>query len=216
MFNEADNLRLLHARLSQALGALGDYEVVYVDDGSADASLKILKSLAQGDRAVLVVGLNRNSGQTPATQAGIDHSRGDIIVTMDADLQNDPADIPKLLHKLQDGYDVVCGWRRHRQDSFFNKVIPSFLGNSLIAMLFGVRVHDVGCSLRAYRRNALLRVRLRGQMHRLLPLYLAKRKASIAEIEVAHHRRLAGKSHYGWSRVFRVIPELIAMRFSKA
>lgn len=214
VYNEAENLRLLHPRLTQVLDNLNkEYELIYVDDSSTDNSYKLLQGFTQSNTKVKIIRLVRNFGQTLAIQSGIDHSKGDILIFMDADLQNDPADIPKLLFKMEEGYDVVSGWRRHRKDSLLNKKIPSFIGNSIISFLFGVKLHDLGCALKVYKREIISNIRLYGEIHRLLPLCAAMNGASIAEVEVSHNPRLAGKTHYGWSRVFKVSLDLITLRF---
>jgi glycosyltransferase involved in cell wall biosynthesis len=214
VLDEADNLEPLHARLSLALKALGrEYEVVYVDDGSTDASWDVLRRLAASDRAVRLVRLRRNFGQTAALSAGLAHSRHPIVVTLDADLQNDPADIERLLEVLDGGDDVVCGWRRERNDPWLTRRLPSMLANRLIRWLTGVRLHDIGCTLRAYRRNVLADVHLYGDMHRYLPVLVAWVGGRIAEIEVGHHPRAAGTSKYGLLRIFRVLVDLITIKF---
>ncbi|MCX5701648.1 MAG: glycosyltransferase family 2 protein [Candidatus Omnitrophica bacterium] len=214
VYNEAENLRLLHHKLIQALDNLGrEYELIYVDDSSTDDSNKFLQEFEASNSKVKVIRLARNFGQTLAIQAGIDYSHGDIFILMDADLQNDPGDIPKLLQKIDEGYDVVSGWRKQRRDPLFSKKLPSFIGNKLISFLFGVRIHDLGCTLKAYRRNIIANIRLYGEMHRLLPLYAAMNGASITEVEVSHNPRLTGKTHYGWERIFKVSLDLITVRF---
>jgi glycosyltransferase involved in cell wall biosynthesis len=214
VLNEEDNLEPLHARLSMALKALGrEYEVVYVDDGSTDRSWDVLKRLVAADRAVRLVRLRRNFGQTAALAAGLAHSRHPIVVTLDADLQNDPADIGRLLEALDAGDDVVCGWRRERNDPWLTRRLPSLLANRLIRWMTGVRLHDIGCTLRAYRRDVLADVHLYGDMHRYLPVLVAWVGGRIAEIEVGHHARAAGKSKYGLLRIFRVLVDLITIKF---
>ncbi|MCX5696740.1 MAG: glycosyltransferase family 2 protein [Candidatus Omnitrophica bacterium] len=214
VFNEGENLRLLHPKLIEVMEALGrDYEVIYIDDNSRDDSLKLLRQFSSANGKVKVIHLARNFGQTLAIQAGIDNSAGDQLIIMDADFQNDPLDIPKLLLKMEEGYDVVSGWRKHRKDPLFSKKIPSFIGNSVITFLFGVKIHDLGCALKIYKRDVIANIRLYGEMHRLLPLYAVMRGASIAEVEVSHNPRSAGKTHYGWSRAFKVSLDLITVRF---
>jgi glycosyltransferase involved in cell wall biosynthesis len=214
VYNEADTLKLLQQKLTQVLDKLGqEYELIYVDDSSTDGSYKFLQEFEASNSKVKVIRLARNFGQTPAIQAGIDHSGGDILILMDADMQNDPADIPKLLQKMNEGFDVVSGWRKQRKDPLFSKKIPSFIGNRLISFLFGVRIHDLGCTLKAYKRNIIANIRLYGEMHRLLPLYAAMNGASIAEVEVSHSLRLTGKTNYGLERIFKVSLDLITVRF---
>src|SRR5215467_2226611 len=171
VYNEEPNLLPLHAKLDEALKALGrSAEIVYVDDGSTDGSLRILRDLAQLDPRVRVVALRRNYGQTAAMSAGIDAAKGDVLIPMDADLQNDPADIARLLEKLDEGYDVVSGWRKNRKDKMVTRKIPSMIANRLISWIGGVPLHDYGCSLKAYRRESLQDVRLYGEMHRFIPI----------------------------------------------
>src|SRR5215204_3471150 len=214
VFNEEPNLRPLHAKLDEALKALGrSAEIVYVDDGSNDGSLKILREIAQLDSRVRVVALRRNYGQTAAMAAGIDAAKGKVLIPMDADLQNDPADITRLLSKLDEGYDVVSGWRRNRKDKMFTRKIPSMLANRLISWIGGVPLHDYGCSLKAYRRESLQDVRLYGEMHRFIPIYAAWAGARVTEIPVDHHARTMGKSKYGLSRTIKVVFDLMTIKF---
>ncbi len=215
VYNEEENLPLLYdAVLAAAEQFPQPWELVLVDDGSQDRSPEILRALAQRDPDhVRVVMLRRNFGQTAAIAAGIDHARGDIIVLLDADLQNDPADIPKLLAKLDEGYDVVSGWRKHRQDPFWTRVLPSRLANWLISTVTGVPLHDYGCTLKAYRREVLREFRLYGEMHRFIPAYAAAVGARIAEVEVTHHPRRYGQSKYGLNRILKVLLDLITVKF---
>lgn len=214
VYNEEENLPPLHAKLEAALQALGrTSEIIYVDDGSTDGSLHILRALAQRDRRVRVVALKRNYGQTAAMAAGIDAAQGEVLIPMDADLQNDPADIIRLLDKLDEGYDVVSGWRKNRQDKLVTRKIPSMLANRLISWIGGVPLHDYGCSLKAYRRESLEDVRLYGEMHRFIPIYASWAGARVAEIPVEHHPRTMGKSKYGLSRTVKVIFDLVTIKF---
>ena len=214
VFNEEPNLRPLHAKLDEALKSLGcPAEIVYVDDGSSDGSLKILREIADVDPRVRVVALRRNYGQTAAMAAGIDAARGKVLIPMDADLQNDPADIARLLKKLDEGYDVVSGWRKNRKDKMITRKIPSMLANRLISWIGGVPLHDYGCSLKAYRRESLEDVRLYGEMHRFIPIYAAWAGARVTEIPVEHHARTMGKSKYGLSRTIKVIFDLMTIKF---
>jgi dolichol-phosphate mannosyltransferase len=214
VFNEEPNLLPLHAKLDEALKKLGrSAEIVYVDDGSSDGSLKILREIAQFDPRVRVVALRRNYGQTAAMAAGIDAARGKVLIPMDADLQNDPADITRLLDKLDEGYDVVSGWRKNRKDKMVTRKIPSMLANRLISWIGGVPLHDYGCSLKAYRRESLEDVRLYGEMHRFIPIYAAWAGARVTEIPVEHHARTMGKSKYGLSRTIKVVFDLITIKF---
>jgi len=214
VFNEEPNLRPLHAKLDDALKKLGrSAEIVYVDDGSTDGSLKILRDIADMDPRVRVVALRRNYGQTAAMAAGIDAARGKVLIPMDADLQNDPADIERLLQKLDEGYDVVSGWRKNRKDKMVTRKIPSMLANRLISWIGGVPLHDYGCSLKAYRRESLQDVRLYGEMHRFIPIYASWAGASVTEIPVEHHARTMGKSKYGLSRTLKVVFDLMTIKF---
>jgi glycosyltransferase involved in cell wall biosynthesis len=214
VYNEEPNLRPLHAKLDAALRALGrSAEIVYVDDGSTDDSLKILREIAAMDRRARVVALRRNYGQTAAMAAGIDAARGKVLIPMDADLQNDPADIQRLLDKLDEGYDVVSGWRKNRKDKMITRKIPSMIANRLISWIGGVPLHDYGCSLKAYRRESLQDVRLYGEMHRFIPIYASWAGARVTEIPVEHHARTMGKSKYGLSRTLKVVFDLMTIKF---
>jgi len=214
VFNEEPNLLPLHAKLDGALKELGrSAEIVYVDDGSTDGSLKILREIAATDDRVRVVALRRNYGQTAAMSAGIDAASGDVLIPMDADLQNDPADIVRLLDKLDEGYDVVSGWRKNRKDKMVTRKIPSMLANRLISWIGGVPLHDYGCSLKAYRRESLQDVRLYGEMHRFIPIYASWAGARVTEIPVEHHARTMGKSKYGLSRTIKVVFDLMTIKF---
>jgi glycosyltransferase involved in cell wall biosynthesis len=214
VLNEEPNLRPLHAKIQAALESLGKTaEVIYVDDGSTDGSLKILRAIAAEDSRVRVISFRRNYGQTAAMSAGIDAATGEILIPMDADLQNDPADIDRLLEKLDEGFDVVSGWRRNRQDKLLTRKIPSWLANNLISKIGGVALHDYGCSLKAYRRDVLEDVRLYGEMHRFIPIYAAWSGARVAEIPVEHHARVMGKSKYGLSRTVKVVLDLMTIKF---
>lgn len=214
VYNEEPNLLPLHAKLDEALKALGrSAEVIYVDDGSSDGSLRVLRQIASLDSRVRVVALKRNYGQTAAMAAGIDAAQGDVLIPMDADLQNDPADIIRLLNKMDEGYDVVSGWRKNRQDTLITRKIPSMMANRLISWIGGVPLHDYGCSLKAYRRESLEDVKLYGEMHRFIPIYAAWAGARVTEIPVAHHPRTMGQSKYGLSRTIKVVFDLITIKF---
>src|SRR5688500_2220355 len=214
VLNEEDNLRPMHEKIRAALDSLGkSAEVIFVDDGSTDKSLAILKEIAASDDRVRVISLRRNYGQTAAMSAGIDAARGDILIPMDADLQNDPADIARLLEKLNEGYDVVSGWRKNRQDKLISRKIPSQIANRIISWIGGVPLHDYGCSLKAYRREVIQDVRLYGEMHRFIPIYASWAGARVAEIPVDHHARTMGKSKYGISRTIKVIFDLMTIKF---
>ena len=214
VLNEEPNLRPLHAKLDAALQELGQpAEIIYVDDGSTDGSLDVLRELAHLDPRVRVVALRRNYGQTAAMAAGIHAARGEVLIPMDADLQNDPADIARLLQKLDEGYDVVSGWRKNRQDRLVTRKIPSMMANRLISWIGGVPLHDYGCSLKAYRRESLADVNLYGEMHRFIPIYASWAGARVAEIPVEHHARTMGKSKYGLSRTVKVVFDLMTIKF---
>ncbi|CAN5198029.1 glycosyltransferase family 2 protein [soil metagenome] len=214
VLDEEENLRPMHAKIQAALDALGKTaEVIYVDDGSTDKSLDILKELAAADDRVRVISLRRNYGQTAAMSAGIDAAKGEILIPMDADLQNDPADISRLLDKLDEGYDVVSGWRKNRQDKLVSRKIPSQIANRVISWIGGVPLHDYGCSLKAYRRDVIQDVKLYGEMHRFIPIYASWAGARVAEIPVDHHARTMGKSKYGISRTVKVVFDLITIKF---
>ncbi|HZY84073.1 MAG TPA: glycosyltransferase family 2 protein [Gemmataceae bacterium] len=218
--DERDNLRPLHERLSQALapllqagGPLHDYEVLFIDDGSGDGSFAVLQELAAADPRVKVVALRRNFGQTPALQAGIDWSTGDVLATMDGDLQNDPADIPRLLAKLGEGYDAVFGLRANRQDKLLVRKLPSLAGNWLIRKVTGVPIKDMGCTLRVMRRDLAEALPLYGEMHRFVPVLAQMHGARVAQVDVLHHARVAGQTKYTLSRTVRVLLDLITVKF---
>src|SRR5919202_592973 len=214
VLNEEPNLRPLHAKLDAALAELGrTAEVIYVDDGSTDRSLAILREIAAADTRVRVISLRRNYGQTAAMSAGIDAARGRVLIPMDADLQNDPADIRRLLDKLDEGYDVVSGWRKDRQDKVLTRKLPSMIANWVISFIGGVKLHDYGCSLKAYRREFLKEVKLYGEMHRFIPIYASWVGARVTEIPVRHHKRTMGRSKYGLSRTFKVMLDLLTIKF---
>ncbi len=214
VFNEEENLPDLHRRLAETLTALPHRsEIIYVDDGSRDGSPPILQRLAAEDRRVRVIHFMRNYGQTAAFAAGIAHATGEVIVFLDADLQNDPRDIPSLLAKLDEGFDVVSGWRKARKDTFLSRTLPSRIANALISWATGCRLHDYGCSLKAYRREFLRGFTLYGEMHRFLPAYAYQNGARITEMEVAHHPRTRGKSKYGIERTFKVMLDLLTVKF---
>lgn len=214
ILNEEENLEELHSKLSETLIKLGrEYEIITVDDGSTDGSFEVLKRLHQKDPRLKVIRFRRNFGQTAAMSAGFHHARGDIIITMDSDLQNDPEDIPRLLDKLDEGYDLVSGWRADRKDKFLSRRLPSILANKLIAWMTGVKLHDFGCSLKAYRKEITDDINLYGEMHRFIPALAKWVGAEITEMKVKHHPRIHGKSKYGISRTTRVILDLMTVKF---
>jgi glycosyltransferase involved in cell wall biosynthesis len=214
VYNEVDNLKKLHEKIIASMEKLGhSFEVIYVDDGSTDGSLELLKNIAVKDLRVRVIAFRRNYGQTAAMAAGIDAARGEVLIPMDADLQNDPADIERLVAKLNEGYDVVSGWRKDRQDAFLTRILPSRLANGLISSIGGVPLHDYGCSLKAYRREVLKDVHLYGEMHRFIPIFASWSGGRVTEIPVSHHPRIAGKSKYGLSRTIKVVFDLVTIKF---
>lgn len=215
VYNEEENLPLLHEAIQQALTSIGKaWEVIFVDDGSRDKSLSVLETLVQQDpEHVRVVVFRRNFGQTAAITAGVDYALGDTIILLDADMQNDPADIPLLLAKLDEGYDLVSGWRKDRQDNRFTRTLPSNLANGLISQVTGVHLHDYGCTLKAYRRDALEGFRLYGEMHRFIPVFAHSVGARIAEIPVRHHPRKFGVAKYGLERTVKVLLDLFTVKF---
>jgi glycosyltransferase involved in cell wall biosynthesis len=213
LYNEEENVRELHGRLKEVLEQLGsEYELIFVDDGSSDRTLPLLQEIQSGDDRVVVLSLRRNFGQTAAFAAGFDYARGDVIVTMDGDLQNDPKDIPRLIDMIREN-DIVSGWRRNRKDPFFSRRLPSLIANRLISKVTGVDLHDYGCSLKAYRQEVIKNLKLYGEMHRFIPAVANLYGVKIAEVETAHHPRLRGKSKYGISRTIRVVLDLITVKF---
>lgn len=215
VYNEAESLPLLVPALSTALDPLGvTWEVILVDDGSTDGSATVLEELAAGtpDKVKVIV-FRRNFGQTTAIAAGIDHAQGSVIALLDADLQNDPADIPAMLARLNEGYDLVSGWRVNRQDDFITRTLPSQIANSLISWVTGVHLHDYGCTLKIYRREVLTGFHLYGEMHRFIPAYAGSVGAKIVEMPVHHHERKFGKAKYGLERTFKVMLDLITVKF---
>jgi len=215
VYNEENNLLLLYQAIHSAMDPINyDWKIIFVDDGSSDGSISVLKELAQKDcRHVQVIVFRRNYGQTAAISAGIDHSDGDIVILMDADLQNDPADIPIILEKMNEGYDMVSGWRENRKDPFLSRIVPSRIANGLISWVTGVHLHDYGCTLKAYRREILSGFRLYGEMHRFIPAYVHAAGGRIAEIAVHHHPRKYGKSKYGLERTLKVLLDLSTVKF---
>jgi len=214
VFNEVENLEALHSRITEVLKPAGaEYEVIYVDDGSSDGSWRVLRELAAADSRVRLVRFRRNFGQTAALAAGIAHARLPVVVTLDADLQNDPVDIPRLVATLGESCDVAAGWRRDRHDPWITRRLPSRAANLLIRWITGVPLHDSGCTLRAYKREIITDVKLYGEMHRFLPVLSAWVGARIAEVEVTHHPRTHGVSKYGPVRIFKVFIDLLTVKF---
>ena len=214
IYNEQDNINELYRAITTALDRSDpDYEIIMVDDGSTDGSFKALEQLSVQDRRLKVIRLRRNFGQTAAMSAGFDAAQGDVIIPMDGDLQNDPADIPRLIEKLNEGYDVVSGWRKHRKDTFITRKMPSMLANWLISNLTNVHLHDYGCTLKAYRREVLDGINLYGEMHRFVPALASQFGAKVTELAVNHNPRLHGVSKYGISRTLRVILDLMTVKF---
>ena len=213
LLNEQDNIQLLHSQITGALADKYNYEVIYVDDGSTDKSIAVLTKLHRDDPRVRIIRFRKNFGQTAALSAGFTHAQGEIIVALDADLQNDPADIPKMIEKLHEGYDVVSGWRKKRHDKAITRRFPSKIANWLISTITGVRLHDYGCTLKAYRREVLAETKLYGEMHRFIPALASWSGANIAEIVVNHRPRTAGVAKYGIGRTWKVLLDLITVNF---
>ncbi len=213
VYNEVDSIEKLHTELGEVLATLPhEAELLFIDDGSRDGSDEVLRRLAAADERVRVISFARNFGQTAAMAAGIENARGDVVIPMDADLQNDPHDIPRLLEKLGEGFDVVSGWRRDRKDKMVTRRIPSQLANRLISRWTGVRLHDYGCTLKAYRRHVLEGVRLYGEMHRFIPVYAAWQGGRVTELVVNHRARQFGQSKYGLNRTFKVLLDLATLK----
>lgn len=214
LYNEEGNLEPLLDRIAEVMASVGrSYEVILVDDGSTDRTVELLRRAVSRRPHLRAVFFRRNSGQTSALAAAIDHSTGEILIPLDGDLQNDPSDIPRLLAKLAEGYDVVSGWRRFRKDPYFTRVLPSRIANGIISFISGVKLHDYGCSLKAYRREVLKPVVLLGEMHRFVPILATWQGARVAEVEVTHHPRASGKSKYGLGRTFKVVLDLMTIKF---
>ncbi len=213
LLNEQDNIRPLYDQLTEALDSSHNYELIFVDDGSTDDSYEILSGLHKADGRVKVIRFRKNFGQTAALSAGFDHAKGEIIVAIDGDLQNDPADIPKMVEKLHEGYDVVSGWRKQRHDHAVSRLIPSKAANWFISKITGVNLHDFGCTLKAYRREVLAETRLYGEMHRFIPALASWSGAHICEMVVNHRPRTAGVAKYGLGRTWKVLLDLITVKF---
>jgi len=213
LFNEQENVHPLHEQLTRELsGKTYSYEIIYVDDGSKDRTLSLLEEIQEHDDKVIVISLRRNFGQTAAFAAGFDFAKGNIIITMDGDLQNDPKDIEKLIGMMSE-YDLVSGWRKNRKDPFFSRRLPSMIANFLISKVTGVQLHDYGCSLKAYKREVIKNIRLYGEMHRFIPAVASWYGVKVGETETIHHPRLRGTSKYGLSRTVKVVLDLITVKF---
>ena len=214
VYNEKENLDTLYEELIASLKALNEtYEIIFVDDGSSDGSASVIKDIARKDNNARAVIFKRNFGQTAAIVAGIDAAKGEYIVTMDADLQNDPRDISVLMKKIKEGYDLVSGWRRKRKDSFLKRRLPSVIANRFISFFTGLKLHDYGCTLKIYKRDSLKDLNLYGEMHRFIPVYVYWLGGKVAEAEVNHRKRTKGKSKYGIGRTLKVVLDLITVRF---
>ncbi|MFP3254704.1 MAG: glycosyltransferase family 2 protein, partial [Hydrogenobaculum sp.] len=214
IYNEEESVGTLYEKIVNTMNKLPyDYEIIAVDDGSTDNTLNKLKEIASKDKRLKVISFKRNYGQTAAMFAGFQHASGDVVITMDADLQNDPADIPILIEKINEGYDVVSGWRKDRKDPFFSRTLPSKIANYIISNATGVYLHDYGCSLKAYKKDIAKNFRLYGDMHRFLPALAKGLGAKITEVPVSHHPRLYGKSKYGIGRTIRVILDIFLVKF---
>lgn len=213
LLNEEDNIRPLYDQITEALSGKYEYEMVFVDDGSTDKSFEILAELQKADSHVRIIRFRKNFGQTAALSAGFTHSRGEIVIALDADLQNDPADIPRMVEKLNEGFDVVSGWRKKRHDKLITRRIPSKMANWVISRITGVRLHDYGCTLKAYRKEVLDETNLYGEMHRFIPAHASWSGARIGEMVVNHRPRVAGEAKYGLARTWKVVLDLITVKF---
>ncbi len=214
IYNEEENIPLLYGEIKEALSHFDrQYEIIFVDDGSKDRSVELLEGLQEQDEQVVVVAFRKNFGQTAAMSAGFDYAQGDICVTMDGDLQNDPHDIPALIQKMEEGYDVVTGWRFDRKDPYLSRKLPSQMANRLISWITGVKLHDYGCTLKAFRKEVASNIRLYGEMHRFIPAIASGMGISFTEIKVNHRARQFGTSKYGISRTLRVVLDLITVKF---
>jgi glycosyltransferase involved in cell wall biosynthesis len=214
IYNEEENIPSLYKELKAVLEQLGKtYEIIFVDDGSSDTSLLLLNEIQTNDQSVVVISFRKNFGQTAAMSAGFDHASGEIIITMDGDMQNDPANIEGMIHKIDEGYDVVTGWRFERKDPFLNRRLPSIIANWIISKTTGVGLHDYGCTLKAFRKEVIKNIRLYGEMHRFIPAIASGMGISFTEMKVNHRPRLFGKSKYGISRTIRVVLDLLTVKF---
>ena len=212
IYNEEENIIRLSESIFNALSDM-DYEVIFINDGSTDNSEKNILSISKKFTHMKLINLRRNYGQTAAMQAGFDHAKGDIVIPMDGDLQNDPKDIPMLIEKINEGYDVVSGWRKDRLDKKLTRILPSKIANNLISRISGIHLHDYGCTLKAYRKEVLNDIKLYGEMHRFIPIYASWEGAKVTEVAVTHHARTAGETKYGLSRIPKVILDLLVIRF---
>lgn len=214
VYNEEENVSLLHNELKEALTPLGrSSEIIFINDGSTDGTMDKLRELKRNNDSLKIIDLKKNFGQTPAIMAGFDSASGDILITMDGDLQNDPADIPKLLTKIDEGYDLVTGWRKDRKDHFLLRTLPSVIANFLISKVLKTNIHDYGCTLKAYKKDVTKNMKLYGEMHRFIPAIANWRGAKITEIETNHRPRKYGKTKYGLNRTVKVILDLLLMAF---
>ena len=213
LLNEQDNIGPLYEQITQTLTDVYDYEIIFVDDGSSDNSFDILAKLQKTDAGIRVICFRKNFGQTAALSAGFAHARGKVIVAIDADLQNDPADIPKMIARLDEGFDVVSGWRKKRHDNAVTRLLPSKIANWLISRITGVKLHDYGCTLKVYRREVIEETKLYGEMHRFIPALASWSGARIAEMPVNHRPRTTGKTKYGLGRTLKVVLDLITVKF---
>lgn len=213
-YNEEENIKLLYDEITGVMQTMDhDYEVLFIDDGSSDTTLSVLRGIQEADAHIGIVQFRRNFGQTAAMSAGFDYASGDVIITMDADLQNDPHDFPRFIAKIDEGFDVVTGWRYDRQDAFINRKLPSMVANKIISWTTGVALHDYGCTLKAFRREVIKNINLYGEMHRFIPAIASGMGISFTEIKVNHRPRRFGTSKYGISRTIRVILDLITVKF---
>jgi glycosyltransferase involved in cell wall biosynthesis len=214
IYNEEENIEPLYMEINTAVDdKYRDFEIIFINDGSRDRSFQKLKTLNKKDKRVKVINFRKNFGQSNAISAGFDYCKGDIVVTLDGDLQNDPADIPPVVEKVLEGYDIVNGWRKHRKDKLFTKKIPSFFGNKLVSFITKVKLHDYGCTLRGFRRDVVKNLTLYGEMHRYIPAIASKMGIKSVEIPVNHRPRQFGKSKYGLTRTFRVVLDLISIKY---
>lgn len=213
LLNEQENIGPLYEQITRTLAGKYEYEIIFIDDGSSDDSFNVLADLHKKDAGIVVIRFRKNFGQTAALSAGFTHARGKVIVAIDADLQNDPADIPKMIAKLDEGFDVVSGWRKKRHDNAVTRLIPSKFANWLIAKITGVKLHDFGCTLKVYRKEVLAETKLYGEMHRFIPALASWSGARIAETVVNHRPRIAGTAKYGLGRTLKVILDLITVKF---